>query len=140
MTGYRRKTMQLWHGASSAVEFTVEVDFLGTDQWHVYQTFSVDDGEVLTYPFDDGYQAHWVRITSDTATTATAWFIYDADGAAGNADFDRDGDVDGADMFRWQRGQGSTGQTDNSQGDANGDGKVDSADLSLWKSEIQQAR
>lgn len=78
MTGFREKTMQLSHNVPSTVVFTVEVDFLGTDQWHVYDTFSVKPGEVLTHKFDEGFQAHWVRLTADTSTTATAWFIYGA--------------------------------------------------------------
>ena len=36
-----------------------------------------------------------------------------------NADFDGDGDVDGADFLRWQRGFGLMNQLDNSNGDAN---------------------
>ncbi len=50
-----------------------------------------------------------------------------------NADFDGDGDVDGADFLRWQRGFGLTGQTDNSNGDANGDGTVNGVDLAAWQ-------
>lgn len=58
-----------------------------------------------------------------------------------NADFDNDGDVDGADFVRWQRGLGQTGLAagDKSTGDANGDGKVDSADLTIWKAHYHAA-
>lgn len=52
--------------------------------------------------------------------------------SAGDADFDGDGDVDGADFLVWQRGLGLTGQTDKSHGDANGDGNVNGADLGIW--------
>ncbi len=52
---------------------------------------------------------------------------------ANNADFDNDGDVDGADFLTWQRGLGLTGQPDKSTGDANGDHNVDAADLAIWQ-------
>jgi hypothetical protein len=53
-----------------------------------------------------------------------------------SADFDADGDADGADFLIWQRGQGlATGAT-KAQGDANGDGAVNAADLTLLKSQI----
>jgi hypothetical protein len=50
-----------------------------------------------------------------------------------NADFDSDGDVDGADFLIWQRGFG-TGST-LAQGNADGDGDVDAADLAIWKTQ-----
>lgn len=48
------------------------------------------------------------------------------------ADFDGDGDVDGADYLTWQRNYGKTSAVQ-SEGDANGDGIVDSGDFVLWK-------
>jgi hypothetical protein len=48
-----------------------------------------------------------------------------------NADFDKDGDVDGADVLAWQRGLGA-GST-HADGDADGDGDVDDADLAAWR-------
>lgn|GEM_PF-6865792 len=51
-----------------------------------------------------------------------------------DTDFDADSDTDGADFLRWQRGFQLTGQTDNSNGDADGNGIVDGLDLNAWKS------
>lgn len=50
-----------------------------------------------------------------------------------SADFDGDGDQDGADFLRWQRGFGLTAGATHSQGDADGDHDVDAADLAIWK-------
>jgi hypothetical protein len=58
--------------------------------------------------------------------------------AEDDADFDGDGDVDGADFLVWQRGLGGTNQANNSTGDANGNGTVDGADLAIWKSQFAQ--
>ena len=48
-----------------------------------------------------------------------------------SADFDEDGDVDGADFLAWQRGLGA-GST-HAEGDANGDGQVNASDLAAWR-------
>lgn len=50
-----------------------------------------------------------------------------------NADFDSDGDRDGADFLTWQRGVGGPGGLAN--GDANDSGTVDGADLAIWESQ-----
>jgi hypothetical protein len=49
-----------------------------------------------------------------------------------NADFDGDGDVDGADFLNWQRGLGMTA-AQRINGDADGNGTVNAADLAIWK-------
>ena len=49
-----------------------------------------------------------------------------------SADFDTDGDVDGADFLAWQRGFGTTSPTP-SEGDADFDADVDAADLGIWQ-------
>ena len=50
--------------------------------------------------------------------------------APSDADFNSDGDVDGDDFLKWQRGFG-TGTTF-AEGDADFDGDVDGSDLSIW--------
>jgi len=51
-----------------------------------------------------------------------------------NADFDSDGDRDGADFLTWQRDTGGAGTLVN--GDANGSGFVDDADFAIWESQF----
>ncbi len=50
-----------------------------------------------------------------------------------SADFNQDGDTDGADFLQWQRGFGITSNATRNDGDANIDGKVDAADLGVWQ-------
>ncbi|BBO30482.1 dockerin type I domain-containing protein [Lacipirellula parvula] len=52
------------------------------------------------------------------------------------ADFNEDGNVDGADLTAWKAGFG-TGTT-KAQGDANEDGKVDGADFLTWQHQFGQ--
>jgi hypothetical protein len=54
-----------------------------------------------------------------------------------NADFDVDGDIDGADFLIWQRSANAAGGQ--SQGDANGDGVVNAVDLGIWKTQFDSA-
>lgn len=54
----------------------------------------------------------------------------------GDADFNGDGTIDGADFLAWQRGFVLTGQTDNANGDTNGGGVVAAADLGVWQSQF----
>jgi hypothetical protein len=74
MAGYDRKQLTL--ASSEPATLTVEVDFLADDTWSVYQTFNLGAGETVTHTFPAGFHAHWVRVRSDTPTTATARFIY----------------------------------------------------------------
>jgi len=76
MYGYDQKKLTLSHDHSSAVNFTIEVDFLADYTWSIYQTLTVQPGETLEYIFPTGFHAHWVRVTSNTSVTATAQFIY----------------------------------------------------------------
>lgn len=55
-----------------------------------------------------------------------------------DADFDQDGDVDGADFLTWQQNVGATGTGALATGDANGDMNIDGADLDVWEAQFGQ--
>jgi hypothetical protein len=57
---------------------------------------------------------------------------------ATNADFDGDGDRDGADFLAWQRGFGTPTGALRAQGNADGDGDVDGNDLAIWRQQFGQ--
>jgi hypothetical protein len=76
MTGFDKKTLHLRNESGSAVNFTVEVDFLGDGQWAQYAILAVGPGEYVPHVFPDGYSAHWVRLTADADCTATGYFTY----------------------------------------------------------------
>jgi hypothetical protein len=57
--------------------------------------------------------------------------------AVDDADFDGDGDRDGADFLAWQSGFGiNDGSALKADGDANNDGNVTAADLAVWESQF----
>jgi len=52
------------------------------------------------------------------------------------ADFDEDGDVDGADLVKWKAGFGASGLATHMQGDADGDHDVDGRDFLVWQRQL----
>lgn len=74
MYGYDHKTLTM--SVTEATSFTVEVDFLADNTWSIYKTFTLAAGETFTHSFPAGFHAHWVRVKSSNATTASAQFTY----------------------------------------------------------------
>lgn len=106
----------------------------------------VNGNSIVSYEkTDGGYSDNYITLWGDRnfAGNTLATHTYDnftifaapAVIPMDDADFDDDGDVDGADFLVWQRGFGLTGQPDKSTGDSNGDGNVDGTDLANWQSQ-----
>lgn len=76
MTGFDNKTLHLSHDSKKPVTFTVEVDFLGNGSWNKYAQFEVPPSGYVPHVFPQGFSAHWVRIISSAACSATAQFHY----------------------------------------------------------------
>ena len=54
----------------------------------------------------------------------------------GNADFNGDTFVDGADFLIWQRNLGAAAQSNNNKGDADANTIVEAADLGIWQTQF----
>ena len=76
MTGFDKKCLHLSHDSGKPVRFTVEVDFLGHGAWKTYQSFTAPARGYVHHEFPSGFSAHWVRVTSNRACTASAHFVY----------------------------------------------------------------
>ncbi|QOR71551.1 hypothetical protein IM660_04470 [Ruania alkalisoli] len=76
MTGFEHKCMHLSHGADEAITFDVEIDFMGTGQWHTYTRITVPPGGYENHVFPSGFSAHWVRLVAGTDCTATVQLTY----------------------------------------------------------------
>lgn len=76
MTGFDKKVLHLRHDADQTVNFNVEIDFLGDQTWSTYSVITVPANGYVHHEFPDGFSAHWVRVTVDSACTATAYFHY----------------------------------------------------------------
>lgn len=73
---YDDKTLTLSHKSDVPVTFTIEADPTGCGDWMKWQIVTVKPDEELKYRFPDGFQARWIRFTTDKDTDATAWLIY----------------------------------------------------------------
>ncbi|MFM7749883.1 MAG: hypothetical protein ACKPB0_05650 [Opitutaceae bacterium] len=77
MTGYDRKRLTLAHRADRAVRMRIEVELTGNGHWAEYAALEVPPGLAVPHVFPEGYQAYWLRVIADTASTATAWMVYE---------------------------------------------------------------
>lgn len=76
MTGFDQKSLHLYHDAKQTVTFTIEVDFLGNGTWKTYDRLAIAPDQYVHHEFSAGFSAHWVRLTTDTTCTATAYLMY----------------------------------------------------------------
>ncbi len=76
MTGYDHKSATFYHYHTYNVKFTIEVDYMANNSWHVYDEITVKPGEKVVHNFPEGFNAHWVRVKVNRDCKATAWFSY----------------------------------------------------------------
>ncbi|MBA2470292.1 MAG: hypothetical protein H0V37_12885 [Chloroflexia bacterium] len=76
MTGFDRKVLHVSHDSPKAVDFLVEIDFHGTQDWVPYATLTTGQGGYAYHTFPEGFSAHWVRITASANCRGSAQFVY----------------------------------------------------------------
>lgn len=76
MNGFDQKVLHLRNDSDHPVEFAIEVDFVGNQDWVTYQKITVPPNGYVHHEFPAGYQAHWVRLIANSPTIATAIFFY----------------------------------------------------------------
>lgn len=74
---YDKKTLTLSHNAVKDVTFTIEADPTGNGDWMEYRVQKVKAGEEWKFEFPEGFQARWIRFSTDADTQATAWLTYE---------------------------------------------------------------
>jgi hypothetical protein len=75
-TGYDKKTLTLSHTETKPIEVNVEIDLTGFGLWVSYQRFTVNPGKPTTHTFPTGFNAYWLRTTSNQPATLTAQLTY----------------------------------------------------------------
>jgi hypothetical protein len=73
---YDKRSLMLSHQSEEPVTFSIEAEPVGHGPWMSYKTILVEPGKTVEYTFPDTFQARWIRFSTDKATTATAWLIY----------------------------------------------------------------
>jgi hypothetical protein len=76
MYGFDKKSVHFYQDSDSAVEMTIETDFMGNGDFKVFKTIMLEPGEYSHYEFPESYSAQWMRISSDKPCKATAMIIY----------------------------------------------------------------
>lgn len=76
MTGFDKKTVHFMNKGEAPVQFILEVDVMGNEEWNTYKSIQVDPGSYVHYEFPDSYSAHWVRVKVDTESLVTVQFVY----------------------------------------------------------------
>lgn len=76
MNGFDRKSVHLYHDSGQAVNFTIEVDFLGNGDFRMFKELTVEPGAYVHYEFSDAYAAQWMRFAVDRDCKATAIVNY----------------------------------------------------------------
>jgi hypothetical protein len=72
MTGFDHKVLHLKTDRQAVIR--VEIDFLGTGAWELYEKLAVSGYKYHVFP--SGFSAHWVRLVPESNGTATAEFLY----------------------------------------------------------------
>ncbi len=74
LTGFERKMLHI--SADRAAVFDVEIDFMGSGEWHKYEQVKVPVEGYAKHVFPDAFSAHWIRLTPQADCTATAAFFF----------------------------------------------------------------
>lgn len=77
LSGFDNKVLHLAHSSDRAVRFSIETDMQGKNQWKKHKEITVGKEGYTYYLFPPGFNAAWVRISTDTdAENVTAYFIF----------------------------------------------------------------
>lgn len=76
MYGFDKKSVHFYQDSDSAVEMTIETDFMGNGDFKAFKKIILEPGEYSHYEFPESYSAQWMRISTDKACKATAMIIY----------------------------------------------------------------
>jgi hypothetical protein len=78
-SGFERRSLQLMHGDTHPVTFTLEVDVRGNGQWNRLREVAVAPGSNVCIDFPRKDTGAWLRLTTDRdAARVTAFFHYRA--------------------------------------------------------------
>jgi hypothetical protein len=76
ISGFKKKIIHLSHKANTPVNFTLEVDAKGKNQWKPYKTISVGANGYQNFIFPQNFTASWIRVKSDKDCIAKAFFHF----------------------------------------------------------------
>ncbi len=72
--GYRKRVLHLVNASESQVQFELEIKEAGSEDWQLWETISIGPMGYEYKIIPPDLAGEWMRIVSDKATTATAYF------------------------------------------------------------------
>ena len=116
--------IELWDAAGTVIDENDDIDFnAGNSNSYLETSLSPGTYYASVFSFNGASDGEYV-VAVDTTKTAVV--------VEPTADFDSDGDVDGADFLSWQTGFGTQTGATLSGGDSNQDGDVDGEDFDIF--------
>lgn len=77
MAGFNRRVLHLAHTEAGTVNFTLEVDRLGTDSWETLQTVAVSSPEGYAYILIPSTETiEWIRLSTDVAASDVTAYLH----------------------------------------------------------------
>jgi len=76
MTGFDKKTLHLKNHGAEEIEISIEIDFIGNEEWNTFKKITVAGNGYSFYTFPDGYAAHWIRLKVNKKSNLSAQFVY----------------------------------------------------------------
>lgn len=73
---YDKKNLKISHDSKQAVTFTIEVEPIGHGPWMKYKEVTVKPNETFDFNFPSGFQARWIRFSTNKDCTASTWLTY----------------------------------------------------------------
>ncbi|GAB2673293.1 hypothetical protein GCM10027036_28420 [Flavihumibacter cheonanensis] len=74
LNGFQHRTMHITNDGSKTVEFTIEGDMSGNNQWQVWKKVSVKAKGYTWINLPTDWKVQWVRVKANQHTTASAVF------------------------------------------------------------------
>lgn len=78
MNGFNKKVLHLSQQSTENVQFTLEIDKKGNNQWEVYKTIPVSANGYAYFVFPDDFAANWIRFKTDKNCIASAFVHFSA--------------------------------------------------------------
>lgn len=74
--GWNTRCAWIQNNGRSKVDFTFEIDTNGKGDWKSYKTIPVEPGETAFVDFKPGEEGEWIRVKTNSNSTATVTFSY----------------------------------------------------------------
>jgi len=83
--GWTERMCWIMNAGNNNVNFILETDRSGNDQWESLQSVNLEPGKSANVEFPATVEAEWIRVRTDKSTTATVHFFYSGEDKRNNS-------------------------------------------------------